>query len=415
MLSKFISNAMLMGCAPLLLSAAALYGDGQCQRKENQVYLTLRKSDFSPIFVLAGLTAAGVSGYQFWSMSKEEKGESVALPSMPAMPGIAQQKGLIRGPSLEFIKDCFYNPDGSRKAYHAAANGITGDGKSTLIETLIESLNDGCPSLVYLINPKHIVSEPEWSYTPICSSIDNALEALESLNELMQQRITDPKFDKLSAPNIYFVVDEIDWICSCYGKKAVNLLRNLFKVGRSVKCFVFLAGQSAQLGTGFTSDDYRQMVRFVMGSESLAFLNNPQFVWDSEPYRETIKNWQKSGKRFALIIPTKGEPFLQLMPHINRVIPNPLIPAPSLNLEEEVSNTPTQTNAESSPPDVEKLFDISRRKGWISASKAKQFCHDLRPYSPAQIREIFQQLHSEGYGYLRGEADSLEWRLDRVE
>jgi hypothetical protein len=231
----------------------------------------------------------------------------------------------------------------------------------------------------------------------------------------MQSRITDPHFDKSSAANIYFVIDEIDWICSTYGKKAVNLLRNLFKVGRSVKCFVFLAGQTAQLGTGFTSDDYRQMVRFVMGSEALAFLNNPQFSWDSEPYRETVKTWQKSGKRFALIIPTKGEPFLQLMPVINRVIPNPLIPAPSLSLEEETSNTPAPINVESSPPDVEKLFDISRKRGWISASKAKQFCHDLRPYSPAQIREIFQQLHSEGYGYLKGDGDSLEWRLDRVE
>jgi hypothetical protein len=347
-------------------------------------------------------------------MSKEEKGQVPiafpGIPNLPPLPGLPQT-GLIRGPSLNFIKECFYNPDGSRRAFHAAANGITGDGKSTLIETLIESLNDGSESLVYLINPKHIVSEPEWSYEPICTTIDGALEALESLNELMQTRITDPNFDKATAPNIYFVVDEIDWICSVYGKKAVNLLRNLFKVGRSVKCFVFLAGQSAQLGTGFTSDDYRQMVRFVMGSESLAFLNNPQFVWDSEPYRETVKNWQKAGKRFALVIPTKGEPFLQMMPNINIVIPNPLIPAPSLSLEEEVQEEGISRKQEI----FLKLVEQSRKHGWVSASKAKATCRVLRQVSTEDIRTLFYQLKEEGQGYIRGEGDALEWRLDRVE
>lgn len=409
--NRFIPNAMLIATAPLLLAAAALYGDGACVRKENQVYLTLRKSDFAPLFVLGGLAAAGVSGYQFYLMAREEKGGQITLPSMPAIPGIPQQKGLVRGASFEFIKDCFYNPDGTQKAYHAAANGITGDGKSTLIETLIEVLNDGSESLVYLINPKHIVSEPEWSYQPICSTIDNALEALESLNELMQQRITDPHFDKATAPNIYFVVDEIDWICSVFGKKAVNLLRNLFKVGRSVKCFVFLAGQTAQLGTGFTSDDYRQMVRFVMGSEALAFLNNPQFSWDSEPYRETVKTWQKQGRRFSLVIPTKGEPFLQLMPVINRVIPNPLIPAPSLSLGEEVQEDELDLKQQI----FLKLVEQSRKHGWISASKAKATCRILRQVSTKDIRGLFYQLKEEGQGYIRGEGDALEWRLDRVE
>jgi hypothetical protein len=403
-----------MATAPLLLSAGMLYRSGSCVKEGNQIYLKLEKSDLSPLFVLGGLAAAGVSGYQFYSMAKEEKGHgSIALPGIPNLPNLPgqPQTGLIRGPSLEFIKECFYNPDGSRKAYHAAANGITGDGKSTLIETLIESLNDGCPSLIYLINPKHIVSEPEWSYQPICTTIDNALEALESLNELMQQRITDPNFDKATAPNIYFVIDEIDWICSVFGKKAVNLLRNLFKVGRSVKCFVFLAGQTAQLGTGFTSDDYRQMVRFVMGSESLAFLSNPQFAWDSEPYRETVKNWQKSGKRFALVLPTKGEPFLQMMPVINRTIPNPLIPAPSLSLEEEVQDDGISKKQEI----FLKLVEQSRKHGWMSASKAKATCRVLRQVSTEDIRGLFYQLKEEGQGYIRGEGDALEWRLDRVE
>jgi hypothetical protein len=418
--NRFITNAALMATAPLLLSAGMLYRSGSCVRQGDQIYLQLHKSDLSPLFVLGGLAAGGIAGFQFLAMAREEKGQgqsAIALPAIPPLPSLPgqPQTSLIRGASLNFIRESFFNPDGTRKAYHAAANGITGDGKSTLIETLIEVLSDGAESLVYLVNPKHVASEPEWSYAPICTTIDGALEALESLNELMQQRITDPSFDKATAPTIYFVIDEIDWICSVYGKKAVNLLRNLFKVGRSVKCYVMLAGQTAQLGTGFTSDDYRQMVRFVMGSEALAFLNNPQFAWDSEPYRETVEDWQSQGRRFALIIPTKGKPFLQLMPQINRVIPNPLIPAPSLNLEENNASTSSSNNSESGPPDIAKLFEISEKHGWVSASKAKQFCRDLRPYSPSQIREIFQQLHNDGHGYLKGDGDSLEWRLNRVE
>lgn len=413
MLSRFLSNAALAATAPLLLSAATLYGDGLCQRKENQVYLTLRKSDFAPLFTFGGIAAGAIAGYQFYVMAREEKGKAaITFPSMPSLPGLPQpETGLIRGASLNFFKEVFLNPDGSEKAFHANFAGITGDGKTTLAETLIEVMAQG--NQVYLVNPKHRVSQPEWSFQPVCTNINEALDVLKTLEEMMGKRLTDPNFDESLTPISYIVIDELDWICSHHGTKATKTIRNLLKVSRSANFRVILCGQSAQLGaSGFDSSDFRQTNRFILGSEAVAYLSNPQLKWDATPYKDTVNQWQREGQRFTLVCPTKGQPFLQLLPTINRQIPNPLISAPSLSLEEDYQLTEITPK---DPPSVAKLFEISSKHGWLSASKAKQFCRDLRPYSPAQIREIFQQLSSEGQGYLRGEGDALEWRLNRVE
>lgn len=59
--------------------------------------------------------------------------------------------------------------------------------------------------------------------------------------------------------------------------------------------------------------------------------------------------------------------------------------------------------------DFSVFFDISRKHGWISASKAKAFCRALRPYTTDEIREMFNHLCSEGKGVIKGEGGSLEW------
>jgi hypothetical protein len=67
MLSRVLTNAALMVTMPLLLSAGMLYRDGSCVRKGDQIYLQLNKSDMSPLFVLGGLAAGGIAGFQFSS------------------------------------------------------------------------------------------------------------------------------------------------------------------------------------------------------------------------------------------------------------------------------------------------------------------------------------------------------------
>jgi hypothetical protein len=64
--------------------------------------------------------------------------------------------------------------------------------------------------------------------------------------------------------------------------------------------------------------------------------------------------------------------------------------------------------------DLSKLFEQSRKHGWLSASKAKSLCWNLRGFSTSQIREIFEELALNDNGYLRGNGDALEWRIDRV-
>lgn len=406
----FISNAALAATAPLLLSAATLYGDGICQRQGDRIYLSLKKSEFAPLLTFAGLAAGGLAGWQFWQMAREEKGGDSSVHSIPS-PSLTSPETaplplnpLVRPPSLDFFKEVFLNPDGTEKAYHASFHGITGDGKTTLAEALLKQF--GCEGRdVYLINPKHRVSQPEWSWEPICTDIEEALGTLKELNLLMTDRLKDPSFDEQFTPINYIIIDELDWIVSHHGNKAAKLVRNLLKVSRSANFRVILCGQSAQLKGGhFDSSDFRQTNRFIMGSEAVAFLSNPQLKWDATPYQDTIKQWQREGKRFTFVQPTKGIPFLQLLPHINRTIPDPLIPAP----------TPSKEPQNDDGLDLTKLYEQSRKHGWLSASKAKSLCWNLRSYSTTQIREIFEELASGGTGYLRGEGDVLEWRIDRV-
>lgn len=323
-LNRFVTNAALAATVPLLLSAGMLYRSGSCVKEGNQIYLKLEKSDLSPLFVLGGLGAGAIAGFQFYQMSREEKGHgSIALPPMPSMLATSSNPLVRAKPSLNFFKEVFLNSNGTEKAYHASFNGITGDGKTTLCEALIQEMAEG--NITYLVNPKHRVSAPEWSFEPVCTTINDALECLQTLEEVMMARLSDPTFDEKFTPISYVVIDELDWICSHHGKKATATIRNLLKVSRSANFRVLLCGQSAQLGdSGFNSSDFRQTNRFILGSEAVAFLTNPQMKWSSEVYRDTAKQWQREGKRFALVCPTKGEPFLQLLPHINREIPDPL-------------------------------------------------------------------------------------------
>ncbi|MGL5195754.1 MAG: AAA family ATPase, partial [Chroococcales cyanobacterium] len=413
-LSRVLTNAALAATVPLLLSAGMLFRGGSCVRQGDQIYLKLEKSDLSPLFVLGGLGAGAIAGWQFWTMAREEKGQTgaIALPGLPPLPNLPPlpgqpQTGLVRGASLSFFKEVFLNRDGSEKAYHASFNGITGDGKTTLCEALIQEMAEG--NITYLVNPKHRVSAPEWSFEPVCTNISDALDVLQTLEEMMMSRLSDPTFDEKFTPISYVVIDEIDWICSHHGKKATATIRNLLKVSRSANFRILLCGQSAQLGdSGFNSSDFRQTNRFILGSEAVAFLTNPQMKWSSEAYKDTAKNWQKEGKRFALVVPTKGEPFLQLLPQINREIPDPLYPAPKLGKDEINVTVPNSDEGF----DPTRLIELSQRHGWVSGSKAKQIIWAFKNIPVTQVREIFQELESEGIGGTRGVGDSLEWHFN---
>jgi hypothetical protein len=343
-LSNFVSNATLVAVMPLLLSAGLLYRSGSCIRKDNQVYLEMHKSDLSPLFVSSGLFAGGLGIWQLREMGqKEQVNKFMPVESftndvandMSVTSSESTDDYLVRSqPSLNFFQEVFFNADGSEKAFHAVFNGITGDGKTTLAEELIKILAK--ENQVYLVNPKHLVSQPEWNYQPVCTSIDQALVTLNALEKLMTDRLNDPDFDVTKTPINYIVIDELDWICSHFKKKATDAIRNLLKVSRSVNFRVILCGQTSLVGgTYFNSSDFRQTNRFILGSEALAFLNNPQLAWDGSIYRQTAEQWQKEGKRFVFVIPTKGKPFLQLLPYINRQIIKPLISAPNLFLAEK--------------------------------------------------------------------------------
>lgn len=221
--------------------------------------------------------------------------------------------------STDWITQLLFNDDGSLSTPHIHLCGATGSGKSTLGEYVLSLLREGLEVETHLINPKHIESRPDWSFPPFIKSIDGCVDGLQQCQKLISDRLSDPNFDPTTTGKILIVVDEWDWIYAQFGKAAVNALRPLFKVGRGVGVHLLLVGQSPlATDTGLSGSDYRNMARIVLNGEAIAFLDNRQFPYDKSDYYPTAKQYHASGKRFALVVPMVGLPFVALVPHLSK-------------------------------------------------------------------------------------------------
>ncbi|MDF0552194.1 hypothetical protein [Kamptonema sp. UHCC 0994] len=433
---KLLAIALLGIGSPFLLWASNLPASTYCQIDEenNQVIAIGKKSDAFPLLLLAGLAQGAAAGYLFWSDLKKDNqqrsiGESKPIGSLPQ--SIVQELDLgsnvIRFPepetvaanpfvsanfqslnslksqtqSEDWIKNMVFDENDELKTVHYHLSGPTGTGKTTLGEHLMGLIRgDSKDASYYLINPKHLANKPSWSFPPFVKDIDQALEGIEYCADLVKKRVADPDFYPDTAPPIFVIVDEWDWIFGVYKARAVNAIRTIFKVGREVKVYLFVCGQSAQAqGTGLNGTDYRQMARIVLGTEAIAFLDNPQFIYkNKQELYPLAENYQESKTRYALRIPMEGLPKIKTIPHISK---------PTIEVKQ------LDTLEQSLPKDLRAILNLAVKRGGEVNSRIAQQAKlpECEGMNAEDFRYAFSDLQSLGKGVVEGDGAMLIFRV----
>lgn len=208
------------------------------------------------------------------------------------------------------------------RTQHFHVCGATNSGKSTLVSYIVDLVSSQLDSVeLFLINPKHIESDPQWSFEPFVRDIDDVLPGLQHIWEQVLLRRKDPSFDKRKSSKIIAIVDEWDWIFEEYGKSAVKIARKITKVGRALNVHIIFSGQSALCtDTGFSTSDYKNVARVVLTDSALQLIGNVKSFPYSMDVRknlaQTSERYLTENKRFALVVPMGGMPFVSLVPHI---------------------------------------------------------------------------------------------------
>ena len=305
---------------------------------------------------------------------------------------------------------------------HLAINGITGSGKTTLAEYALQLWD--CE--VLLIDPKYNALEPAWSVPPLCSNINEVMGALKHVESRMLAR----QQNREAHYPIAIVVDEFDWLCLTYKAKAINVIRALYKVGRSLGFRLIICGQSPY-ANNFDGSDWRNFNRIILNGEALSFCENRQFPYEKNAYHPLCQQYQASGVRYGMFIPTGGVPFINPIPDIGaKVQPSDSEPEPedldtlesqiihlNKSLEQPLAK---ETNADGVskaitvlPTYLQTIVDFAnKRRDWISARDVKQQkFKTFQKSTTADIRDCFSEL-IEDYqlGEVQGEGDRLQYR-----
>ncbi|MDJ1169672.1 hypothetical protein PMG71_09560 [Roseofilum sp. BLCC_M154] len=273
-----------------------------------------------PLLGIGGLTslAMGAIGLRNSGLPEPPTGAAKPLPAMGfngvpvAQSGggdrVAQIHPITMGKNHNSIStnwlDKFLNSH-----CHLAINGVTNSGKTTLAEHALSIWN---PSEVWVIDPKYNAVDPSWSYIPRCADIESVMESLSQLEKRLRarQQNEEPHTD------LAVVIDELDWIALTYKSKAIDSIRKLYKVGRSLGFRVLLCGQSPYAKT-LDGSDWKNFNRVILGNEAVAFCSNPQFPYEKEKYYQKCLDLHQDKKRFGLWIPVSGDPFVREVPVIN--------------------------------------------------------------------------------------------------
>lgn len=222
----------------------------------------------------------------------------------------------------DWIHPLVFHEDKSFRTQHFHICGATNSGKTTLISYVVDLIANELSTVeLFLINPKHIESEVQWSFDPFVKDIEDVLAGLEHVWQQVKNRLQDPTFNKHTSPKIIAIIDEWDWIYEEYKAKARSIVRKIVKVGRALNVHVILSGQSALCNeTGFSTSDYENVGRIVLAGQAIKLLGNTKsFPYDKQFRQElyqVAQRYKQESRRFALVVPMDSMPFVSPVPHI---------------------------------------------------------------------------------------------------
>jgi len=227
-----------------------------------------------------------------------------------------------------WLKEFLFDELGQLKVFHVKTDGPTGVGKTHLMLHLMWLLQQPHPAAEYwLSDPKFEGESSGWPFTPFITDFDQVAEGAEYL---YQHVVTARKHAKREghAPlhPAFLLFDEADGCFDECGDKFSKPVRRIVKEGRSGWTHCFMAGQSALAkDVGFSGAFFRNMARFVMGNEAIAFTRNAQFSFWEKGHRDLLSRQlsylQEHGRRSVLVVPPSGLglPFVGEVP----VLPRP--------------------------------------------------------------------------------------------
>jgi len=243
----------------------------------------------------------------------------IAAPTSDAniMDGVRMGEG--------WIKEVLFNDDGGLKVHHVSVNGPTGAGKTWFMLYMMWLLQQPHPSAEYwLLDPKFEGEESGWPFDPFVSDFDDVPMGLEYIYaKVVTTRKHAKRVGNQPTCPAFFIVDEVDGCFSDHKTKFADPLKKIIKESRSAWGHCFIAGQSSLVqDSGLNGSIYRNMARFVMGTEALAFTRNGQFTFWEKADRDIIAKQlialEGMKRRAALVIPPSGQglPFVGEIPHL---------------------------------------------------------------------------------------------------
>jgi hypothetical protein len=231
---------------------------------------------------------------------------------------------------------------GNRANHHFGLWGETQSGKSTLAGVIINKIAAQSQGAAYVIG-----SDPKNFVTRWLCKFSRKFEGLQSLPEWITfaTKIIDERQQQFehnrkgtSLPEIFLIQDEVNVVYGGgkglpgTGKKQVTketalnlqgMWNYIINFTAAMKIHGVFMGQNPLSGcTGFSRPSYKNICFIALGKVSSYILSNPADFLNVKTdildlLKEVCELLDKQGVRYALVIPTKGNPYIALIPVFN--------------------------------------------------------------------------------------------------
>ncbi|MCC5640273.1 ATP-binding protein [Nostoc sp. CHAB 5844] len=265
-------------------------------------------------------------------------------------PGALQVLGAIAQSYPEYIRldgawldqlcDAAVNHDMTKRAnHHFYISGGTQSGKSTLAGVIVNKIaaKSQSPAVVFGSDPKDEVTRWLCRFTlkfDGMAKLANWITFATQQIDQQKKRVAVVGGSCVGVPELFMLQDEVD---SVYGggkglpgmvtpetaKDLQGFWNYIIKFTAGLKGHGIFMGQSPLSGeTGFSRPSLKNVCFLALGQTSAYILEHPQdFVNVKkdvlEMLRQACELLDKASVRYALVIPTRGNPFIALIPEFD--------------------------------------------------------------------------------------------------
>jgi len=222
-----------------------------------------------------------------------------------------------------------------RSNHHFMLVGGTQSGKSTLAGAIINKIAamSQKPAIVIGSDPKDAVTRWLCKFSRRFDGMESLTDWINFAIQVVEQR--KQEIAKVGGTNgiseVFFVQDEID---TCYGggkgfpglitKETALDLQSLWnfiaKFTGGLKCHGVFIGQSPlSEATGFSRPNLKNLCFIALGQLSSYILSKPADFLNAKPeiielLKQVCELLDEEGVRYALVVPTRGNPYIALIP-----------------------------------------------------------------------------------------------------